>query len=277
MATIEQIPAQIERDIVSRSRAVVPFRAAEKEAAKVKEALEIFHRLNNQVRECAGDISKGFDRMLPHLDMLEPILSRKGHNRIPGLAGLPPWLVYLEELGKEFDLGLRQIQRKLREFRGKITTSHSGGTSPAPKPTASHWTLRQQRQAAKALDVAKGAIEAIKANEPVKKFLAEWDAVAYTPVALGVDPVSGFIDGILTPYVVHIIRYVRALEDAVYHGEDRDNRVWKYKQDFYDLPQELKEAFYKARNIINAAKPTGSSDGTTIEGSVRVREAAPFQ
>jgi hypothetical protein len=276
MATAEQIPAQIERDVVSCSEAVVPFRAADKEAAQVKEALEIFHRLNDQVRECAGDISKGFDRMLPFLDELEPVMSRKGKNKIPGLAGLPPWLVYLEELGKEFDLGVRQIQRKLREYRGKVTASKSSVPRPAPR-----WTLRQQRQAAKALDVAREGFEAIKAGKPVKQYLTAWDAVAYTPTEpLGVDPLSGFIDAVLTPYTVRIIRYVRALEDAVFYhvpelSEDRDNRVWQYKQNFYDAPQELKEAFFKARKIINAAKLTVSADSTPVGGWVQVPNAAP--
>jgi hypothetical protein len=281
MATIEQIPAQIERDIVTRSGTVVPIRAADKEAAKVREAQENFHRLDTVIRRCAADVANGFDRMLPFLDTLEPILSRKGKNKIPGLAGLPPWLVYLAELGREFDLGVRQIQRKLKEYRGKVTASKSSVPRPAAKSTA-RWTLRQQRQAAKALDAAKGAIEAIKAGKPVKQFLTAWDAVAYTPTEpLDVDPVSGFIDTVLTPYAAHIIRYVRALEDAVFYHlpelrEDRDNRVWKYKLEFYDAPQELKEAFFKARKIIiNAAKPTGSSDSTPVEGSVQVREAAP--
>jgi hypothetical protein len=280
MATIEQIPTQIERDKMSCSEGV-PVRAAEKEAAKVKEALEIFHRLNDQVRECAGDISEGFDRMLPLLDELEPVMSRKGHNRIPGLAGLPPWLVYLEELGNEFDLGVRQIQRKLKEYRGKVTASKSSVSRPAAKPAA-RWTLRKQRQAAKALDVAKGAIEAIKAGKPVKQFLTAWDAVAYTPAEpLDVDPVSGFIDTVLTPYAVSILRYIRVLQDVVFYhapevGEDQDHRLWQYKQDFYNnAPPELKEVFFKARKIINAAKPTGSSDSTPVEGGVRVPEAAP--
>lgn len=280
MATIEQNPAQIERDIVTCSETVVPFRAADKEATQVKEALESFHRLNDKVRECARDISKGFDQMLPFLDQLEPVMSRKGKNKIPGLAGLPPWLVYLEELGKEFDLGVRQIQRKLKEYRGQVTASKSSVPRPAAKPAA-RWTLRQQRQAAKALDVAKGTIEAIKTGKPVKQYLTAWDAVAYTPTEpLEVDPLSGFIDAVLTPYTVRIIRYVRALEDAVYYhvpelSEDRDNRVWQYKQEFYDAPPELKEAFFKARKIINAAKLTVSADSTPVGGWVQVPNAAP--
>jgi hypothetical protein len=281
MATIDQIPAQIERDRMSRSGTVVPFRREDQEAAKVKEALEIFRRLNDKVRECAGDISKGFDRMLPFLDELEPVMSRKRKNKIPGLAGLPPWLVYLEELGKEFDIGTRQIQRRLREYRGKVTASRSGGSSPTPMPAAPRWTLRQQRQVAKALDVAKGAIEAIKGGKPVKPFIREWDAVAYTPTEPpNVDPVTGFVDTILIPYAVAILKYVRALEDIAYHAkglsEEQDHRLWQYKQDFYNnAPPELKEVSFKARKIINAAKPTVSSDGTPIEGGVQVPEAAP--
>jgi hypothetical protein len=279
MPAIEQVPAQTERDKMSRSGMVVPIRAADKEAAKVREAQEIFHRLDPAIRGCAADVAKGIDKMLPFLHELEPVMSRKGKNKIPGLAGLPPWLVYLEELGKEFDLHIRSIQRRLREYRGTITTSCSGRTSPAPKPAA-RWTLRRQRQAAKALDVAKGAIEAIKGGKPVKPFIREWDALAYTPKEPpNVDPVGGFIDAVLTPFAVAILRYVRALEDIAYHAkglsEDQDHRLWQFKKDFYDAPQEMKEVFFKARRLIIAAKPTGSVDGTPIEGSVQVREAAP--
>jgi hypothetical protein len=271
-------PTQTERDIMSRSK-VLPFRAADKQAAQVKAAVEVFNRIDPQVRECAGDIAHGFDRMIPLLHELEPILSRKGKNRIPGLAGLPMWQPYLKELGEQLGIGIRQVQRLLKEYRGKVTASSL--SVPVAKPAA-RWTLRQQRQAAKALDVARKAFEAIKTGKAVKPYLNEWNIVAYTPVEpLDVDPVSAFIDLVLTPYAVRIIRYLRALEDVAYYHvpairEDREHRLWEYKRAFYDnAPQELREVFYKARKIINAAKPTGSSDGTPVGGRVQVPEPAP--
>ena len=242
---------------MSRSK-VLPFRAADKQAAQVKAAVEVFNRIDPQVRECAGDIAHGFDRMIPLLHELEPILSRKGKNKIPGLAGLPMWQPYLKELGEQLGIGIRQVQRLLKEYRGKVTASSL--SVPVAKPAA-RWTLRQQRQAAKALDVARKAFEAIKTGKAVKPYLNEWNIVAYTPVEpLDVDPVSAFTDLVLTPYVVRIIRYVRALEDvAYYHApelrEDREHRLWEYKQEFYEhAPQEMKEVFFKARKIINAGK-----------------------
>ena len=279
MATIEQTPAQIERDKMSRSGTVVPFRREDKEAAKVKEALGVFNRIDPLVRECASDIAHGFDRMLPLLDELEPTLSRKGKNKIPGLAGLPMWQTYLKELGEQFGIGIRQVQRLLKEYRGKATASSSISTSPTPP---ARWTLRQQRQAAQALEIARKTFESIKAGRSIKHLMNEWDVTAYTPTEpLDVDPVSAFTDLVLTPYVVRIIRYVRALEDvAYYHApelrEDREHRLWEYKQEFYEhAPQEMKEVFFKARKIINAGKLSGSTDSTPVGGGVQVSEPAP--
>jgi hypothetical protein len=255
--------------------------SAQQEALRLKAK---FDELDAGIRPRGGIVVHTLDEMLPLIDEVQKVLSRKGLEYNP-YNELPKWGGYIRELALEFKINFRTIQANLKIYReGKAKR----GSSPDTR-----WNLRTQHQAAKGLEVASKIVEAVKTGKPVKSLVRSWEDVAFTPAAKDtllsrVDSVTAFTDGVLTPYLASMFRYIRSLEDAVYfHAPDitadRDHRVWQYKQEVYDdVPQELREAVRSARHQParsgskeSSESPMGNPHGTPLEGRVRISGTAP--
>jgi hypothetical protein len=238
-----------------------------------------FELLDAGIRPRGGIVVHTLAEMVPLLDDMQPLLSRKDAYYDPD-DDLPKWAVYLRELAEEFQCNFRTILAHLQKYRADKDGSAKHSV------TESKWNMRTQHQAAKALEVASKLVASVKIGLPVKPLVREWDAVAFTPevkdtLLARVDPVTEFLDGILTPYIASMLQYVRSLEDAVfYHAptitDDREHRVWAYEQQFYDVPPELKQVFAKARHQQPARECSQvEPDGTPIGEEVRLPHPAP--
>ena len=144
-----------EHDTLSRSTALIthdhysilvhPERDAPEQFQEgVRKLKDEFIAIDKEVRAGGEIVVRGIGQMIPALAKMEPFLCRKGEHHDPHhvkmlvAAGLPTWEEYKRQVAAEFELSVRQVQRKLAEHRGhpKEHRRLSDGTRTRPDATA---------------------------------------------------------------------------------------------------------------------------------------------
>jgi len=109
---------------------------------------------------CAyGDaIALTIDQAIPTLAEMEAFLSRKGRNKLGGIAeellvmNFPKWGEYLNSYAEKYGLSVRSLQRRLHEYRGETNETHPKRNTPKVKNESSDEQIarfvaeRNQRQ-----------------------------------------------------------------------------------------------------------------------------------
>ncbi len=312
-------PAAVESDNLSHStnieEAFIAVKAAKDEelvaiAAEANALKTSFKELDKEVRKCGGVVVRTIKKMLPLLEQVRELLSRKGDERYARVrkeAGLPAWGKYLKNVAEEFDLSERTIQRKLAELRGddaddegsERDDENNDGDTISHNPQASY-TPPTRREFRPYVELA-GAVNGVlgEYDHPVDgerptveavlealrgRAIPEQSVDAAEQVSSRLEP----IEQTMVPFIAAAIQYILSLENAVYyHAKDvtpeRQTRLDLNKAAWREILSNTKmKAIYDAAREFSgateqqyAAKLTVSSDGTPIEGGVQVPEAAP--
>jgi len=210
-----------------KSNATPSGAASSKTAISAVQRKEKFQKLDAGIRACGGAVIHTVEQMLPQLNDMWKLLSRKGGKFSTDKDKLPGWTVYIKEIAAEFGLSLRTIQEKLSEFRkGGTTTGHN--KKPPVKPSKPwHADAKDSRALAGAQLAINDLIAAYEAGADLAPAYQQYKKVAVSPTKLSdivesAKPESNKADvdtevkKRLVPVVETAERYIRALEALVY-------------------------------------------------------------
>lgn len=108
------------------SRVVEQYEQFDSTATKAE-----YERLDTALKGLAGHVASGIDGMVSHLSEMQALLSQRGEQRRSVLvaAGCPSWTDYLQEYTATFEISMRTIQRKVRQFRNPQASQRQGERS----------------------------------------------------------------------------------------------------------------------------------------------------
>lgn len=134
----DQIVVMESRDNVSR--VVEQYEQFDSTATKAE-----YERLDTALKGLAGHVANGIDGMVSHLSEMQALLSQRGEQRRSVLvaAGCPSWTDYLQDYTTTFDISVRTIQRKVRQFRNPQASQHLGEKS---LPGSAELTVSDEQQ-----------------------------------------------------------------------------------------------------------------------------------
>jgi hypothetical protein len=99
-----------------------------------------YEALDSKLNIYGDSIALTIDQAIPTLAEMEAFLSRKGRNKLGGIAdelklmNFPKWGEYLISYAEKYGLSARSLQRRLHEFRGeKGSESHPKRDTPKVK------------------------------------------------------------------------------------------------------------------------------------------------
>ena len=127
------------------SRVVEQYEQFDSTATKAE-----YERLDTALKGLADHVASGIGGMVSHLSEMQALLSQRGEQRRSVLvaAGCPSWSDYLQEYTTTFDISVRTIQRKVRQFRNPQASQHQGEKSI---PASAELTVPDEQERSRAV------------------------------------------------------------------------------------------------------------------------------
>jgi uncharacterized phage-associated protein len=233
-----------------KSNAAPDGAASSKTAISAVQRKEKFQKLDAGIRACGGAVIHTVEQMLPQLNDMWKLLSRKGGKFSTDKDKLPGWTEYIKEIAAEFGLSLRTIQEKLSEFRKCGTTTDHNKKPPVRRSKTWHADAKDSRALAGAQLAINDLIAAYEAGVDMAPAYQQYKKVAVSPAKLSdivesAKPESNKADvdaevkKKLVPVVETAERYIRALEALVYSSS-------------VNLTEEQKKTFQKPKEAWRA-------------------------
>lgn len=239
-----------------------------------------FQKLDAAIRACGGGVIHTVEQMLPHLNEMWMLLSRKGGTYNTDRGNLPGWTEYLKGIANEFGLNYRTIQEKLALHR-------NGSTKPKRKknPGGNHlkpWhaDAKDSRALAGAQLAINDFISAYEAGVDMAPAYQQYKKAAVSPTKLVsiLEAADGGSSKVvveievkrkLVPVVETAERYINNLEKLVYSpsGSFTDEQMKPL--------QKLKEEWRCILRYVRGVKAEQQGNGIAIvDVPVVLKEAA---
>lgn len=257
-------PEQTAANVRSAAHAVTSKRLAQQEAAN--QLADRFESLHKQTYRDGNGVIRCVDKMLPSIEEMRQLTSRKGDREFKELRRLtkradgrqyfdkypmvPEFTTWLSNLADEFGLSLRTLQRKLAEFRGESADAPNPNPNPNPNRSSAAYKAPTRREFVPYVLLAEQVNTLIDeysnpttgdvpaAMEGLKKLAISEDRIGK---ALTNTATLETAEELVAPVIASAAAYIRALEDALYENTpERLARVERYKAEWRILRHDAK-------------------------------------